>query len=132
MLNFVVTSSEMLMLLSMFHSIIVFNGFLQIQLQFTHFFLYFCLYIHLSLFLSLCMSVCGVQASQHRAGVSRPAGSDFILLQGQQGPDPQVFRPGQRVHEVHRCCQEGEFFCCCLFVLFFFKSGEREIERGCV
>ncbi|XP_041801599.1 MICOS complex subunit mic25a isoform X1 [Chelmon rostratus] len=44
--------------------------------------------------------------SQYRPGVFWPAGSDFILLQGEQGPDPKVLRPGQRIHAVYRCCKE--------------------------
>ncbi|XP_067383361.1 MICOS complex subunit mic25a isoform X2 [Channa argus] len=44
--------------------------------------------------------------SQYRPSVFQPAGSDFILLQGEQRPDPKVFRPCQRIHAVHQCCKE--------------------------
>uniref|UniRef100_A0A3Q3J662 MICOS complex subunit MIC25 n=1 Tax=Monopterus albus TaxID=43700 RepID=A0A3Q3J662_MONAL len=46
------------------------------------------------------------RVSQYRPSVFWPAGSDFILLQGEWPPDPKVFRPCQRIHAVYKCCKE--------------------------
>lgn len=61
---------------------------------------------------SICLYlfVCLLQGPQYRASVFRPAVSDLILLQGEQRPDPKVFRPGQRIHAMYRRCKEGESF----------------------
>lgn len=61
-------------------------------------------------FLIPSFSITFLQVSQHRPSVSWSAGSDFILLQGEQRSDPEVFRPCQRIHAVYQCCKEGKAF----------------------